>query len=189
MSKRVSEIVVICEDQRHQSFINFYLKEWPVEVGETEFLRCPRGVGSAELWVRQMFYRELPQFRLARAKRRVALLLVVDADTMTVAARNRQLLNTIAEGGLDPVGSDEAVAILIPKRNVETWIVCLGLGDAVDELRDYRNDKRVEKRVIREAARRLYLLTRPNAPPPLPGIPSMIEGIQVLRRFESLLRN
>jgi hypothetical protein len=61
---------------------------------------------------------------------------MIDADSMTVDQRGRQLSNELRAAGFAGRG-DEPIAVLIPKRHVETWLRAL-LGSAVDEISDYK---------------------------------------------------
>ena len=77
---------------------------------------------------------------IARRAKHLALKLIVvtDADTLSVDERRRRLsasLNLVDE---PEAGPGEAVALLIPCRNIETWIYYLS-GEDVDETTEYRH--------------------------------------------------
>ncbi len=52
-------------------------------------------------------------------------MVIVDADTRTLHQRRQELASALEEAKLTPRDVGEAIALLIPKRNVETWILCL----------------------------------------------------------------
>ena len=189
MSSRIAVLVALCEDQRHRSFLNFYLEALGVGAGNPRWNVAPAGVGSAEQWVRDNYARELQAFRSAINRRRGALIVIIDSDQMEPGGRIRQMEVALRAANVEMPAPEEAVVLLIPKRNIETWIIALGAAIAVDERQDHRNDARTkDRRVIRDSARALYELTRPNAPLPESDLPSLIAGIEALRRFESVLR-
>ena len=59
--------------------------------------------------------------------------MIVDADLETTERRASQLSQALTAADMAQRGADEPIAVLIPKRHVETWIRAL-LGDQVDEL-------------------------------------------------------
>jgi hypothetical protein len=62
---------------------------------------------------------------------------VTDADVLSVEQRRQQLSAPLVAAGIPVLTDDEAVAILIPRRNIETWIYYLN-GQSVDEATTYR---------------------------------------------------
>ena len=73
------------------------------------------------------------------------------------------------------------IVVLIPKRNVETWIRAL-LGDAVDEDTDYKSPA-PSSTDIRSAAANLYEWTRPSAQPPDSAPASLKSSISEWRKI------
>lgn len=57
---------------------------------------------------------------------------MIDADTDTLQERLNQLAQALSEDSQQNRQPDEAIAIFIPKRNIETWIHYLR-GETVDE--------------------------------------------------------
>ncbi len=106
----------------------------------------------------------------------------MDADRETVERRQQQLREAAQKAEMTPRTETEAIAHLIPKRNIETWILCLGLVE-VDEDTDYHDDDRVD-RLIRTVAETFYHWSRPGVSP-LPGcVPSLLTGIEEAIRIE-----
>ena len=178
MSDRITEVTVICEDAHHQSFLNFYLGgRWRIR-----WQKCTTGAG--EHWVRETWGRELSEYRRRAHRRSTALLAIVDADTRSVAEREQQLFSAVQAAPSE----SERVALLVPRRHIETWILALGVAVDVNELDRYDRDRRVDRKAIQRAAERLYSLSRPNAPVQDDILPSVRAGITTLRQFESKLR-
>lgn len=71
------------------------------------------------------------------------LIVVIDADTQTVESRLKQLDNALTENEQQPRQPHEAIAIFIPKRNIETWIHHLQ-GETVDEEKVYAKFPKAE---------------------------------------------
>jgi hypothetical protein len=83
------------------------------------------------------------------------------------------------------VTDSDPVICLIPRRNIETWILSL-TGVTVNESEDYSRDKRVDKKRIREAAEALFEGLRQD---PLPEWPdSLREAAIEFRRLEQMLK-
>jgi hypothetical protein len=71
---------------------------------------------------------------------------------------------------------------LIPKRNVETWVLCLG-GRQVDENTDYSREGGIDE-LIKPAAITFFSWSRPNVTPPACCVPSLLAAIPEVRRLE-----
>jgi hypothetical protein len=76
---------------------------------------------------------------------------------------------------------DEAIVHLIPKRHIETWILCLK-GERVDEETDYRH-RGVDEH-IKTAASTLFNWSRPNTVPAEHCVESLGLAIPEVRRLE-----
>ncbi len=180
---RASRLVVLAEGARDQAFIRAYLKRLGYLRHEVRFEPVSGGLrGSGESWVRTRYAKNVQAFRRRSAKAATALVVMVDADMGAVAQRSEQLSDCLRLVGLAPRRNDERIAHLIPRRAVETWILCLN-GLAVDESTDYRNDRRVEGGVT-SAANKLYMGTRQNADPPPGAVPSLLMAVPEVRRIE-----
>ena len=86
---------------------------------------------------------------------------MIDADTLSVEDRKQQFERSLREKNAPPRRLSEPILNLIPKRNVETWILCLN-SLAVDEVTNYRHDPQVDAEAIKRAAFALFSWTRPN---------------------------
>jgi hypothetical protein len=75
-------------------------------------------------------------------------MVIIDADTDEVSRRVRQLKEAL---GASARNEDEAIVHLIPRRNIETWILHLSDMD-VDEETDYHDEKGVDDLIPAAAA-------------------------------------
>ena len=67
----------------------------------------------------------------------LALLTVIDADTQEVQQIHRRLEGQLQNADIENRTAGERIVLLIPKRNIETWVVYLQ-GLPVDEESDYK---------------------------------------------------
>ena len=176
---KTSQVILLVEDSRHQQFIFRYLRTVGLEPRVIRVFKSPSGSGSAEQWVRERFAIEVEECRARRAKTK--LIVVIDADTHTVPQRLRQLDQALHEAGVASIRDTEEIARLVPKRNVETWILCLN-DIAVDEDTDYKRTRNGWPELIRTAAATLYEWSRPNTAAPPSCVESLQHGIRELRK-------
>lgn len=151
MSK-VSQVIVLVEDQSQKMLIYRYLIGTGLKAHAVRIELSPSGKGSAENWVRKRFPQEASVYRNRHAQ--TALIVAIDADTLTVQARLGQLDQALKDSGMPAVLDGEQIARLVPKRNVETWILCLN-RQPVDEVSDYKASKSDWTSLIRSAAETL----------------------------------
>lgn len=149
VSENIAEVVIVAEDLRQGTFVRRYLKR----ADNSRKLRVeisPKGKGAGERFVRESYATELTYYRSRAHHRRAALVIAIDADTETVAERGRQLEEALKKAGEDARRSSESIALLIPKRHIETWIVCL-TGQTVDETTDYKSTKDLDSKIQQAA--------------------------------------
>src|SRR5208282_6656930 len=174
-------VIAVLEDARHEMLTRRYLKKRGVGERDMRIERSPSGEGNAEGWVRKTFVKEVNVYRGRHAK--TALIVVIDADTHTVQDRWRQLDRALEDGGKQCFDvAHEQIARLVPKRNVETWILCLH-GHAVDEDADYKKTRDDWHDLIPQAAGTLLEWTHQEAEPPNHCIDSLRSGIRELNRL------
>jgi hypothetical protein len=177
-----SQVIVLVEDHRHQLLIFRYLRRIGLEPHAMRFV-LPSS-GSGEQWVRERFPVEVTAYRRRSARAETKLIAVIDADKFSVQERLAQLDQKLQEGGVDPVRADvEQIARLVPRRNIESWILCLNNVE-VDEEIDYKRTRNDWAELIRPATETLYAWTRPNSQVPNDCIPSLQHGIGDLRRLD-----
>ena len=141
----------------------------------------PAGRGSAEQYVRENYPDELRIFRSGSSRRSTGLVVAIDADEHTVQQRFEQLEHSLRTSSIAPRIHDEAVSILVPKRNVETWVRCLN-GQPANEQDNYRyrNDNGDPK----PAAHTLFQWSRANAAVPGNCVASLFNAFTELRRLD-----
>jgi hypothetical protein len=148
------------------------------------FVPYPAGAGSGEQWVRERFPVEVEVCRRRRAHAETALIVLIDADELSVQERLAQLDRNLDEAQADRVRPDaEQIARLVPKRNIETWILCLNDVSA-DEETNYKRTRNDWATLIRSGTETLYDWTRPNAQLPASSISSLRLGVAELKRLD-----
>jgi hypothetical protein len=174
-------VIVVLEDARHEMLTRRYLKKRGVGEREMRIERSPSGEGNAEGWVRKTFVKEVNVYRGRQAK--TALIVVIDADDHTVQERWGQLDQALKDAKKQAVDvASEQIARLVPKRNVETWILCLN-GDVVNEGADYKKTRNDWHDLIPQAAGTLLEWTRQRPGPPTQCTDSLRSGVRELNRL------
>jgi hypothetical protein len=176
-----SLVIVVLEDDRHQRLIYKYLKECGVNRYQIRIERSPSGEGSAESWVRKRLVKEVGEYRVRQPKAETRLIIIIDADTSRVADRLNQLDQALRESGKETVAVNERIARLVPKRNVETWVLCLN-GQPVDEETDYKQTTNDWSELIPPAAKNLCEWTRSDSELPSHCVASLRSGVDELKR-------
>jgi hypothetical protein len=176
-------VVAVVEDERHRMLIYRYLRRRGLSPHEIRTKPSPSGEGSAEQWVRTMYAAEVRAYRLRHAKAVTALIVMIDADTHSVQTRLTQLGQALEESGLPRIGNAEKIVRLVPKRNVETWILWL-TEDAADEETDYKQTGHDWHELVPHASERLFQLTGANAALPANCIDSLRKGINEVNRLQ-----
>jgi len=129
---------VLCEDLQAWVFVRRMLITLGYESHRIRVLPYPAdGRGSGEQHVRERYADELGRHRSRAARTRAALVVHVDADRVTVQERHAALDLTLHQKGVAPRSAQDMVAILVPKRAIETWIHFLLDGPPVDEQTSY----------------------------------------------------
>ncbi|MBA3975355.1 MAG: hypothetical protein C0504_14210 [Candidatus Solibacter sp.] len=179
---RPSRIIVLAEDDRHQRFVRQYLYRKGFRRHEIHFGPLSAGRGSAEQWVRMQYGKHVQTCRERAATASTELIVVVDADSGTVENRSRQLAKALSNGGQETRNETEPIVHLIPRRNIETWILCLA-GQVVDENADYKQRTGVDE-MIKPAALEFFTWSRQNAHVPERCIESIHLAIHEIKRLE-----
>jgi len=136
------EVIILCEDQGHEIFIRSYLKH-TASIKPRNIVTIPLsgGYGSAEQKVRENFRNQVEVYRYRAAKLKGGLILVVmvDADNIEVKTRMAQLEDLLP----DKRKPDEKILILVPQRNIETWVeyanVAYDKNAALNITKDYKH--------------------------------------------------
>ena len=127
----MSRLIVLCEDKQQETFMRRTLKGLGFRNHEMYFVPEPDGRGSGEQFVRKSYAREVKAYR-AHPHKTAGVLVLIDADTKSLPERHVQLEKELKDAALIQRQPTENIPILIPKRNIETWISYL-LGNSVNE--------------------------------------------------------
>ncbi len=180
---RPSQVVILAEDLRTERFVRYFLKRLKYNERDLRAIQVPQG--SAEQFVRQQYPKELRAMRQRRAT--TVLVVVVDADNYSVGQRLGQLAMALSKQSIPAPRDGECVVLLVPKRNIETWILNL-VGNAVNETDEYkpRSGSQPAQRLegdLRPAAERFYDLSRAGAALPETLVDSLRRAIPQAQRI------
>jgi hypothetical protein len=183
MGSQGVQVVILAEDLQHSVFLERFLKAIRKDLSRRiRTVPFPAGRGSGEQFVRKNYPVELLAYRNKATRLAIKLFVVTDADVLSVEQRRQQLSTPLVDAGIPLPTDQEAVAILIPKRNIETWIKYLR-GESVDETTDYCGPKHaVRKQVVQPAVDRLEELYRTGWTLPIDCPDSLRQAIEELKR-------
>lgn len=172
------EIVVVLEDRRHQNLVRKVLSALGFKARNIRIWMAPSGKGDAVSAVRRKYVADVKLYRARRKKIRPnsGVLAVIDEDGKTTEVRMREMDEALRSESLDPRNANESIAIWIPKRHIETWLLYLCGTDVSEE----ENTKSVNRRFDESAAASefIHLIKgehRASRPPLLPSLASAIE--------------
>jgi hypothetical protein len=120
-----------------------FLKAKKTKPHKIYFRQSPSGQGDAKQFVRTQHVAEVAAMR-ARPHLAAGVISMLDADDASVAARKEELDDALQAAGQGRRQPDERIGVVVPRRNIETWIHSL-LGVQVDETTRYprfRGDER-----------------------------------------------
>lgn len=126
-------ITLLCEDSQTDAFVRRFLKRRNFRRHDVTTLPLPAGTQSGEQWVRTRYPREL---KAIRGRQRDYLVVVTDADAGPTDARRAQLDAECEQQRIPRRGDDDPVLVVVPRRNIETWLAYLD-GTRVDEVTSY----------------------------------------------------
>jgi hypothetical protein len=134
---RKAEFVVLCEDVKHKTFMLRYLTSLGFNVRQIR-IKLPRaGRGAGEQWVRERYPEETKIQRSRANHTSASLIAVIDADTLSVEQRRQQLGVALANAGLESRDTEERIAFVIPRRNIESWVHFAETRE-IDETTDFK---------------------------------------------------
>lgn len=190
---RVCKIVLVCEGWRDQRFAVSFLKAAGINPRSIEPKTNPSGSGYD--WVKRQFLSEvkyLQQFREGRG-----VLGIIDEDGQGDMARVNDISNCLRSENLPVINPSEGRCLLLPKRNIETWLYWLtgqiaSTPVSVDEVTDYKNASgsnmqfRIEDNHCSPAGEFLHSLNHTDLPA---GCPIQLQNSLVsLRNFLNAVR-
>jgi len=131
LSDSYTQIVVLCEDKQQAVFIRRFLIKCG-ENGHNIYIKSsPPGRGAGEQFVREQYPTELTGYRRRATMLNIALVVMRDCDTRSLEETRATLESATLRR------SNDRIALLFPKRNIETWIHFLTNGEAVNEIDSY----------------------------------------------------
>ena len=136
MTGRVTQVVLLCEDNQHEAFARRFLGKLGVSPRSIRVVKSPKGRGSAEHWVKLQYAQEVRHLRAGRHIIGRALVVLIDEDTASTQSRQSALATSLEQAGFPPRAHDEQIIHAVPARNIETWLAYLD-GQTVDEQTAY----------------------------------------------------
>lgn len=136
--KRQTNVVLLCEDQQHEVFLRRFLQKMGWTHRNMTVVLSPSGKGSAEQFVRKRFVKELAEYRRARNRVSVTLVVMIDGDQKGPAKRRIELKDACQEQNVAFLKSEERVLIAVPTWRIETWFAYLDGKDVDETKRDYQ---------------------------------------------------
>lgn len=127
-------ITLLCEDSQTDSFVRRFLRRRNFRGRDVRTLPLPEGRQSGEQWVRERYPAEL---RTIRGRRGAWLIVVTDADDHSTNDRRGQLDAACQERNVPARTDADPVILIVPRRNIETWLAYLDAGKPVDEDKTY----------------------------------------------------
>ena len=128
-------ITLLCEDSQTDSFVRRFLRRRNFRGRDVRTLPLPKGRQSGEQWVRERYPAEL---RTIRGRRGAWLIVVTDADDHSTNDRRGQLDAACQERNVPARTDADPVILIVPRRNIETWLAYLDAGKPVDEAKTYQ---------------------------------------------------
>lgn len=135
---QVTRVILLCEDKQQEVFISRVLEELGLGVKNRFRTVSQKGQGGFT-HVLQNIEAELKAYMQNKNHQSSALIVMIDADNKTYDERFKELENNAETAKYQLILNDkqEAIAVLIPRRNIETWIHYLLDGNNVDEAIKY----------------------------------------------------
>jgi len=178
-----AQATVLCEGLQDWVFVRRVLITLGVEARRIRVIHYPadgRG-GAGEQHVRERYANEVRSHRSRVARTKAMLVVHTDADTKTVQERYASLESALDGAGVERRADKDAIVVLIPKRNTETWIHHFLDANAVDEEMSYPKFENRESETWPAAeafAKHVQSGTTPRGSPP-----SLVKGLEETRRI------
>ena len=172
-------VTLLCEDSQTDAFARRFLKLRNFRGRDIRTLPLPHGNQSGEQWVRETYPRELRAIRQTQGA--AYLIVVTDADDNSTEARRAQLDEECDRHGVPRRNNGDPAIVVVPRRNIETWLAYLDGAD-VDECTRYPRLRR--ERDCIEHARHLYAMCHETQRLRSPAPPSLQEACEEYRRLQ-----
>lgn len=178
MSRRI-QVSVLCEDLQSQVMLRQYLVLRGFSPRALHFYKLPAACGSQ--WVREHYADAVHVNRTRPVSQ--ALVVHIDADNHSVTERHAELGAALTTAGQSARTQAEAIALVIPRWETETWLHhFLGRADVQESHRGYpkfANDQYANARPTAEA---LLACLRGTSTPPA-NLPSFATAVSELTRL------
>jgi hypothetical protein len=171
--------IVLCEDLQLRCFIRRFLVKRGWHTRQIREVPLPVS-GAGVSWVRVKFPDELKAYRSRHFRAETCLIVGIDADHDTIAARIEMLSAACSARSVPFRSNDDRIAFVIPKRNIETWLAYLR-GEEVNETDAY--PKYDNERDCRDQVARLNKMCLERAWQPDPPPPSLAQACQEFQRI------
>ena len=128
------QVTILCEDLQTRCVIRQFLMKSGYTRHELHEVSVPGNSGGAgDKWVRDRFPVELKAYHNRKHRASTCLIVALDADLKeTVDSRRQWLRDACDEQKVPFRDNDDKVLMIVPKRNIETWLAYLR-GKDVDE--------------------------------------------------------
>lgn len=138
---RICRIVLVCEDWRSSRFARGFLSAANIDERCVDAQTNPGGSGHD--WVKAKFADEVAN--LGRFAEGRGVLGLLDEDGQGAAVRENEVVARLAARGLPSLAAHEGRCLLLPARNIETWLYWLtgqtnGESIEVNETTDYKRN-------------------------------------------------
>lgn len=150
-------ITLLCEDSQTDAFVRRFLRRRNFRGRDIRTLPLPAGRQAGEQWVRRRYPAEL---RTIRSRQDAYLIVATDADDRSTNDRRAQLDAACEEQNVPVRTDNDPALVIVPRRNIETWLAYLDVGNPVDEDRRYPRLKR--ERDCDRHAKKLFGMCHPT---------------------------
>ncbi len=190
---RICKVILVHEGWRDSAFARGFL--WTAGVDGRAIDPRPNPGGSGHDWVKNQFAAEVAN--LMRFSEGRGVLGLLDEDGRGVAEREQEVEEVLRLRGLPQISARAGRCLLLPTRNLETWLYWLtaqrrGAQLAVDEVTDYKRTgspagaPRVRNEDCRPAGEALHRLNHTKPPQGCP--PMLVRALGCLREFLNAVR-
>ena len=190
MSNRIS-ITLLCEDNRHEQFVRAFLKQ----KGRSREVRrvFPDGYKSHETggakpnnsFVLTNAAREVREARKVPPKR--ALVIVIDGDERGLQSRLGNLRELLNKENLESLKEKERIAVVVPCRNIETWIHHFK-AEIATETDDFSSLYAKNKYDATPEAKAFAAFVSDGNAAEVPHLPALNDARTELRRLHDLMK-
>jgi hypothetical protein len=186
---RVCRIVLVCEGWEDVAFLKGFFTEAGIKLG-IEARKNPRGRGCGFDYVREIFAQEVQL--LGRYHEGRGVLAMIDEDGKGVEVRRSSVTSLLEPKDLPRLDCSQGRCLILPKRNIETWIYWLTgakINDTwqVSETDDYKKTRpagatrALENEDWRVAGRKLHSINHTTPPAGMPA--ELLVTLNNLRKF------